>query len=260
MGPRLLPEPRERNVILRTHVGSEAFGTSTDASDIDLMGIFVESPQEVFGSREPIKTIVNRDQPEGVRSQPGDTDETLYSLRHFLHLALKGNPHVLTPIFVHDRFVVDSTGPGRLLRVQLPRIVASRNSYKAFVGYMSNQTRRFNKSLEGVKEGHMPERPELVEKYGYDVKYASHILRLGYQGAEFLRSGTMTIPMEGRPLELVKVCRSGEYGVSEILTLIQEARHTLDLAYAHSTLPELPAYHDADLLSVDLHTLAWEWC
>ena len=32
-------------------------------------------------------------------------------------------------------------------------------------------------------------RPELIAAHGYDTKYAGHVLRLGYQGIEFLETG-----------------------------------------------------------------------
>lgn len=38
---------------------------------------------------------MQRTQPEGSRSGPGDTDRQLYSLRKFVRLALGGNPSVL---------------------------------------------------------------------------------------------------------------------------------------------------------------------
>ena len=36
-------------------------------------------------------------------------------------------------------------------------------------------------------------RPELISKYGYDTKYAGHLVRLGYQGIEVMLSGGLTL-------------------------------------------------------------------
>jgi hypothetical protein len=38
-------------------------------------------------------------------------------------------------------------------------------------------------------------RVELIERFGYDTKYAMHMLRLGHQGVEFLESGRLTLPI-----------------------------------------------------------------
>lgn len=42
-----------------------------------------------------MRSIMQRTQPEGSRSGPGDTDRTLHSLRLFLHLATAGKPSIL---------------------------------------------------------------------------------------------------------------------------------------------------------------------
>src|SRR5688572_31106775 len=38
-------------------------------------------------------------------------------------------------------------------------------------------------------------RPELEEMYGFDTKYAMHMLRLGFQGVELLTTGRLNLPM-----------------------------------------------------------------
>ena len=38
-------------------------------------------------------------------------------------------------------------------------------------------------------------RPELVEKYGFDTKHAGHMVGLGFQGIEHLETGYITLPM-----------------------------------------------------------------
>lgn len=246
-------------IILKTVVGSTAFGTSTESSDNDLMGIFTESPDELFSPREPRKTIVNRTKPEGVRSGPDDVDEVIYTLRHYLKLALKGNPHVMTPLFVDREFVVEETQPGTELRRSLPPMIASKDAYRAFAGYMHNQARRFEASLDGEKLGHMPSRPELVSKFGYDTKYAAHILRLGWMGAEFLKTGRITLPMEGEAREDVMRCRFGDYSVEGVLLRITEAQDRVDLAYDESPLPNKPDIRGVEKLSMYLHTVSWGW-
>lgn len=68
------------NTILLMEVGSTAHGTGLEgAEDYDEMGIIVEEPQEVLGlDKAGFRTVMQRTQPEGTRSGPGDTDRTLY--------------------------------------------------------------------------------------------------------------------------------------------------------------------------------------
>ena len=46
----------------------------------------------------------------------------------------------------------------------------------------------------GQSKRNVPNRPELIEKYGWDVKYGSHALRLAYQGFEIASTGTLSLP------------------------------------------------------------------
>lgn len=48
----------------------------------------------------PLEHWVERTQPEGARSGPGDLDLVAYNLRKYLRLALKGHPTVLLLLFV----------------------------------------------------------------------------------------------------------------------------------------------------------------
>lgn len=74
--------PLPARTILLVEVGSTAHGTGLPGGeDHDEMGVVVESPEDVLGLREHgFRTVMQRTQPEGSRSGPGDTDRTLFSL------------------------------------------------------------------------------------------------------------------------------------------------------------------------------------
>src|SRR2546423_1793482 len=65
-------------------------------------------------------------------------------------------------------------------------------------------------AMLGQRGGHRPTRPELVEAHGHDTKFAGHVLRLGYQGVEFLESGRITLPMPEPQRQRVLAVRRGE--------------------------------------------------
>src|SRR3954469_9514081 len=86
--------------ILRCEVGSTAHGTSVEAQDdLDLMGIVIPSKEKVLGLTpfdfHIYRTAAIREGRNDAKSQPGDVDLTLYSLRKFVALARKGNPSIL---------------------------------------------------------------------------------------------------------------------------------------------------------------------
>jgi hypothetical protein len=87
--------------ILLVEVGSTAHGTGIPGGeDYDQLGVVVEMPHQVLGLDDRgFRTVMQRTQPEGVRSGPGDVDRTLHSLRRFVRLAASGNPSILMALW-----------------------------------------------------------------------------------------------------------------------------------------------------------------
>ncbi len=63
----------------------------------------------------------------------------------------------------------------------------------------------------------MPSRPELIERYGYDTKYAGHLLRLGYQGLELTGTGRLSLPMREPVRSHIVDVRVGKVSEAEVL-------------------------------------------
>lgn len=222
--------------ILEIVVGSTAHGiTSKDKlEDLDLMSVVLEDPKHTLGFHHE-DTWVHRSKPEGVRSEAGDVDHTAYGLRKFMTLALKNNPTILMSFFVHPDHIRQITDEGVGLRGFHDKIV-SRQCYDSFRGYMRQQHLR----LLGQAGQKRNTRPELVEAYGYDTKYAAHIVRLGLQGEELLREGRITLPMRDAPRDLCTRIRNGERTLEEVSEIIVAVEKRLTDAYVATKLPETP--------------------
>lgn len=252
----------EHNTILRGVVGSTVHGTSlSGVSDRDEMAICIEPPERVAGLRE-FEQVIQRDRPQGVRSQAGDLDLVTYGLRKWIRLALKGNPSVLLLLFVPPdqlRCAVGSTWEmvraaryGQELR-DLAWAFASKRAAAPFMGYMQQQRER----LVGERGQKRVTRAELVEAYGFDVKYASHIIRLGYQGIEYLTTGRMTLPMPTAQRDDVLAVRRGEWSLDKVLTRSGELeREIKDLAVS-SPLPDEPDTEVIETWLLSVYERAW---
>jgi len=245
--------------ILRTVVGSGVHGIAIEGTDDhDEMGVYVEPAAVVLGTRQLVEHYVYRTQPEGHRSGPGDTDLVVYSLRKFLRLATKGNPTALLPLYAPADAIVVTTPLGEELRALAPAVLSRQAAYR-FLGYLNAQRDR----LRGVgRRSHLPNRPELVARYGYDVKYASHALRLAYQGLEVVRDGRLTLPMPAAERQHVLSVKRGDVPavgdvLRDIAALEAEIRDRLDSG-------RTPLAEDADLpaisaWSVSAHRRHWGW-
>lgn len=212
--------PIPENTVLLALVGSSAHGLALEGTDDrDEMGICMEDAEHVIGLRH-FEQVINRSKPEGVRSEHGDLDRTVYSARKWCRLALGGNPTVLLLLFAEPMFV---TAVGKELRDNA-HWFASRKAGKAFLGYMQAQRQR----LAGERGQMNVKRPELVSKYGYDTKYAMHMVRLGVQGVEFLRTGRLTLPMQEEYRDRIMEVRTGYLNLDEVLTWAGELERELE--------------------------------
>ncbi len=242
--------------ILRTVVGSGVHGIAIPGTDDhDEMGVFVEPAECVLGLAPPVPHYVFRTQPEGARSGPGDIDLVMYSLRKYLRLATKGNPTALLPLFARDDAVLVLTPLGEELRALAPAVL-SQKAVRRFLGFMNSQRERL------LGRGKAPNRPELVARYGYDVKYASHALRLAFQGREVLREGRLTLPMPAAEREEVLRVKSGGVPVlTDVLDRISAVQAEIEERLEAGRTP-LPAEPDLDAVSAwatSAHRRQWGW-
>lgn len=242
-----------RKTILEAVVGSTVHGTAVQdgLEDLDLMAVVLEDAAEFVGFAVA-DTWVTRTKPMGVRSEAGDIDHVAYGLRKYLGLALKGNPSILLALFVPERHIREITPEGHALRALAPDIV-SKQAYQPFLGYMRQQHER----LLGLRGQRNVTRPELVEAYGYDTKYAAHVIRLGLQGEELLLTGRISLPMpEGDRALTVKV-RTGGFSLAEASEQIVAMERRLHAAHAASTLQERPNVGKAERWMIDTYLAHW---
>jgi predicted nucleotidyltransferase len=223
--------------ILRSEVGSGVHGMAIEGTDDrDEMGVFIETPSRVLGATAAEHYVFRTAENSGARSYAGDLDLTLYGLRKWTRLALSGNPTVLALLFAPESALVTRTDLGYELRALAPAFV-SRHASHRFARYLDAQRERLT---GGGKQNRVPNRPELIEKYGYDTKYASHALRLGLQGLELTRTGSVTLPMPPGDLGACMAIKTGEVTYEAALHLIDATATKLEQAIAKSSLPPEP--------------------
>jgi hypothetical protein len=253
----------EEGTILRGTVGSTVHGLHHGGQDDrDEMAIFLEPPEFVIGLRVAksgrtwgrFEHYVERTQPEGARSGPGDLDLVAYSLRKWLRLALAGNPTVLLLLFSPRETLLVCTERGDALRELAPAIV-SRKAGPRFLGYMRAQKER----LIGTRGQRNVNRPELIEAHGFDTKYAMHVARLGLQGVELLSTGRLTLPMAEPDRGRVMAIRRGDVPLDEALAEIDDIERRLLAAVEASPLRDEPDYERVNAFLVDTYRQSWGW-
>ena len=190
---------------MRTVVGSGVHGIAIEGTDdSDEMGVFVEPRENVYGWAQRCITTSGAPNPRGPGPGPATPTWSIYSLRKFLGMAIKGHPTILLPLFAPpDQVLIDSK-LGDELR-GMATLFLSQAAAWSFLGYMRAQHDRM---MGGGKRNRVPNRPELIEKYGWDTKYGSHALRLAMQGWEVASEGHLSLPMrESERLSVLSVKR-----------------------------------------------------
>jgi uncharacterized protein len=245
-----------KHEILRVLVGSQMHGTGDPAGeDTDIMALVIEPKWMVFSSYN-FETKQIRTQPEGVRSGPGDTDYVAHTLRKWIRLAAKGNPTILLPLFVPNDHVglQHVTMEGDTLR-QNRGLFITKSAGAQHLGYMTAQRSR----LTGERGGKHTNRPELIERYGYDTKYAMHMLRLGYQGLELMTKGTVTLPVAEPYLSTLVSVRKGLKSLDDCLAIQAYLEGELEQAITKADLPVHPDPVVVGKLCADLYESYWAW-
>jgi len=242
----LLPVPVQE-VLFAAFRGSVAHGTYLPGSDpysvddIDLIGCCYGGLDHYFG----LEDWGSR----GTRELRVEVNGTLYDcvyyeLRKFLRLLAQANPNVLASLWMEPEYYPCFSPEAEIL-LHCRRLFLTQQAYHSFVGYAYSQ-------LKGVTRnkfsGYMGEkRKALVKKFGYDVKHASHLIRLLRMGVELFRDGRLTV-FRPDAEELIEIKRGG-WSLERVQQEANRLAKELEYYKERSTLPERPDYHAINVLS-----------
>lgn len=251
-------EMAERTTILRVPAGSTLHGLNVPGTDdSDEVGICIEDIDAAIGFSEfeqfIYRTAAEREGKHDAPSQAGDLDLTIFSLRKFLRLAMQGNPQIIQCLFVPSSLCLKRDARGAQLQELAPLIV-SRHCGARYLGYLEAQRQR----LLGERGQKRNNRPALEEKFGYDTKYAMHILRLGFQGVELMSTGKLTLPIVEKDRAFVYAVRCGEMPIQDALTKAGELERQIKDLLLDAPIPAEPAREAVQAWMVSMYLENWK--
>ena len=230
----------EPYVILRGYRGSIAHNTyeeSVTHDDKDVMGIFVPPEDVVFGLNR-METIERMVDEKLSQKRTVTWDIVYYSLPKYLNLILKQNPNVLCMLWLAEKHYLKKGSLGEKLVKNRDKMI-SKQCYYSFTGYAHGQLHRMTHIAATGKLG--AKRKELVEKFGYDVKNAGHLIRLLKMGIEVLTTGEMLI--ERPDNNMLLDIKRGEWELQKVLDYADSLFKLVDEALVRSPLPAKVDYH-----------------
>lgn len=194
--------------------------------DKDAIAICIPPIEYYFG----LKTYGSRGTKEIKRDE---WDIVIYEFKKFISLLLKGNPNVLSLLWLEDIYYINVTEIGQKI-IDNKHLFIGKHVYHSFVGYAKGQMHRMT---HGACMGYMGEkRKKLVEKYGYDTKNASHLIRLLRMAIEFLNEGKLYVQRNSDATELLDI-KKGKWTLEKIKSEADRLFKLADESYVKSSLP-----------------------
>ena len=241
--PKWLPD----NVHYLTEMGSIAYGVSTESSDTDLYGFCIPPKEDIFPHlRGEIMGFGRQHQgfeqwqqhhivDASARGGHGEEyDFSVYSIVKYFNLCMENNPNMIDSLFTPVDCVRHITPIGQMVRDQR-RIFLHKGAWHKFRGYAHSQLSKMaGKSKESVRYA-------MVEQYGYDLKFAYHVVRLMCEIEQILTIGDIDLR---RDAELLKTIRRGEWTEQQVREWFTEKERVLEPLYNISTI--IPYRPDED--------------
>jgi len=228
----LVEQPYVYDTELEVIMGSTAYGASVGpVSDVDVHGICVPDIQTVFPqtavggyvegfTKRP--TNFESSQKHHMEFEGTQYDVCVYSIVKAFALAAENNPNVLDVLWTPERCVIKISEIGKKIRDNR-QLFLNKASYHRFRGYAYAQQKRMVQS----------NRTDLIEKYGYDVKNAYHIIRLALQGKQILETGDMVLDSNS---QLLLDIRAGKYDLQSIEHMFSDLESDMERLYKTSDL------------------------
>lgn len=236
--------------------GSQQHGARLPGKgDLDICGIYLESLTQLTAMRGE-KGFVGGTGNDESRNTSDDEDYTFKTLREWAVLAGKGNPTMLgylsTNDSINDPIFKDSIWFSEI--VPNAHLFASKQAGTAFLRYGLSQFQRMQ-GLRGT--GKHGQRDELTIKFGYDLKAAMHMIRMMYEGIEFMQTGAITNPRPEK--EMLIDIREGKLSKTDVTNSYYELENSLKLAITNSYLPEKVDNEKINDLLLRAHQKGWKY-
>lgn len=224
-----------------TMMGSVAYGVSGDTSDVDIYGFCMPPKDIVFPHLAGYISGFSKNIPKFEQYQEHhlkdkerdkEYDISIYSIIKYFRLCMDNNPNMIDSLFTKREMVLTSTKISDMVR-ENRKMFLHKGAWHKFKGYAYSQLNKLQ--VKNPKPG--TRRFEMVEKFGYDVKFAYHTCRLMSEVEQILTEGDIDLM---RNKEQLKSIRRGEWSLEDIRNHFFEKEKGLETIYQTSKLRMYP--------------------
>jgi predicted nucleotidyltransferase len=233
--PKWLPA----NIHYEVITGSVSYAVSSDTSDMDIIGFAIPPKDDLFPHlRGEIPGFgkqydrFNQWQQHHIMDGTQEYDFTIYSIVKFFHLCMENNPNMVDTLFTPQRCVLFCSPIAQIVRDNR-KLFLHKGSYHKFRGYAYAQLHKIGTKANASN----PKRQASIEEFGYDVKFAYHVVRLALEGEQILIEHDLNIEKNS---EVLKSIRRGEWTEQKLRDWFDNKERHLEDLYATSTLKHSP--------------------
>jgi predicted nucleotidyltransferase len=238
------------NLIYKIRTGSFMYGTNTETSDEDFGGIFIPKKEYVMGIMKCEQVSLSHKISTTKRNIAGDIDYTVYALPKMIGLLGCNNPNIIEFLYAPKHCILFKSKFAEEL-IANRELFLSKKAYHTFKGYAYAQRHKLE-----IKRDNMTGRTELALKYGYDTKFAGHLIRLLIEGLEILVEKNITFPLHQN--NLIRDIKLGKYDLTWVLNKAQELEKLIDEAYIKSDLQYEAQWGKINKLQIRLLEEFWK--
>lgn len=229
------------NTCYLTTMGSQAYGVSTDESDLDVYGFCIPPKDMVFPHLAGVipgfgeQGEVFEQWSEHHIKDPNkavEYDFAVFSIVKYFQLCMQNNPNMIDSLFTSRQCVIHSTPVSEHLR-ENRKLFLHKGSWHKFKGYAYAQMSKIRNKVNSSN----PKRAAVIQEHGYDLKFAYHIVRLLNEVEQILVEGDLDLQ---RNREQLKEIRRGEWTLEQVEGYFESKEKLLESTYASSVLPYAP--------------------
>jgi len=238
--PRWLPT----NTQYETLMGSVAYGVSSDTSDMDIYGFCIPHKDDVFPHlRGEIPGFGHQHQrfeqyqehhlqdPDALAGHGRTYDIQIFSIVKYFDLLMQNNPNIIDSLFTPINCVLHCTTIGNMVRENRKKFL-HKGSWFKFKGYAYSQLHKI-----ATKNPPVGKRKEIVDKFGYDTKFAYHVVRLLTEVEQIMLEGDINLQQNN---EQLKSIRRGEWTEPQIKSWAEAKEKELEVLYVNSKIQHKP--------------------
>lgn len=231
------PKDLHDNIMYLVEAGSISYGVSTETSDIDVVGFVIPKKEDCFphlagyipnfGTQPKIFTNFQK---HHYICDGKEYDFSIYSIVKFFDLCMENNPNMVDVLFSPQRCVLYSNNISQIVRDNR-KIFLHKGCYKKFRGYSLSQMHKIRNGSNSSN----PKRKESIEKFGIDLKFLYHVVRLLLECEDILTRHDLDMEANS---EILKAIRRGDWSLEYTEKWMETKIIALEELMGKSTLRE----------------------